>query len=166
MLESYRLMHRNLHIGNLSYDRQLDKFYYVSVIDKSIKPTTKEYPLGLFPATLVGTVDKNHRGKVLARFVPNLGRNPGDHEIREWLSERVMPENRQNIEAVLRKIGFSHYDLWDLTKYTKSMCYEDNYWLSNNVLETYENTHIRYLTESGNLSRMKQLKEAGVLPAY
>lgn len=52
-----------------------------------------------------------------------------DKEVRFWISHRVMPANRINIEKVLHEIGLSEYDPFAILEYNNAACPKDYFWI-------------------------------------
>lgn len=43
-----------------------------------------------------------------------------------WVENRVVPEDRQNINDLLKSVGLTHYDISDILKITKGKCCMDD----------------------------------------
>lgn len=52
-----------------------------------------------------------------------------DKEVRFWISHRVMPANRINIERVLREMGLSEYDQFAILEHNNAACPKDYFWI-------------------------------------
>ena len=44
----------------------------------------------------------------------------------EWVKDRIIPEGRQNIQAILRNGKMNEYDEYKMLRYTKGKCVQDN----------------------------------------
>ena len=48
----------------------------------------------------------------------------------EWAEDRVMPEDRIGVEEILKELGLTRYDPWDIVKRTGAKAsYLDDYWI-------------------------------------
>lgn len=129
MIDKYILMNADTPVGELIYDTNTKKFSfekYDTIVNKG------NIPLGMYSY-------KNW----------NLEYKPTHEDIVFWLSDRVVPKERQNIDEILRAMGLNDYDMWELCRRTRAMCMEDYFWLSKG--EKYEDVHIRYLSKHGRL---------------
>lgn len=129
MIDKYVLMNGNIPVGDFIYDTNTKKFSfqkYDIIVNKG------NIPLGMHSY-------KNW----------NLEYKPTHEDIVFWLSDRVVPKERQNIDEILKAMGLNDYDMWELCRRTRVMCMEDYFWLSKG--EKYEDVHIRYLSEHGRL---------------
>ena len=128
MLESYTLMYKDIEVGTITYDQELDKFEFE--LNENIKDT-KYLPPILYDYTNL-----------------SLDYKPQHENILYWIEDRVMPPNRDGIDYILDKMGLNFYDAWAICKANKGMSLEDYWWL-NSGEDEYEKCHIRYLIESG-----------------
>ena len=128
MLESYTLMYKDVEVGIITYNQDLDKFEFV--LNENIKDT-KYLPPILYDYTTLA-----------------LDYKPGHENVLYWVEDRVMPQNRDGVDYLLDKMGLNFYDAWNICKANKGMSLEDYWWL-NNGEDEYEKCHIRYLLESG-----------------
>lgn len=46
-----------------------------------------------------------------------------------WMSERVIPEDRVDIEKVLNLMSIDKYDMFDIAKKTRACLMEDDFWV-------------------------------------
>ncbi len=129
MIDRYILMDKDLEVGELTYNVADKKFSfnrYENVTNRT------HLPLGMY-----SYINWNHNYK------------PTHDDIVFWLSDRVVPKERQNIDEILRVMGLIDYDMWELCRRTRAMCMEDYFWLSKG--EKFEEVHIRYLSEHGRI---------------
>ena len=129
MLDKYILMHRDVPVGDLTYDTSKKKFTfekYDSINDRN------HLPLGMYSF-------ENW----------NIDYKPNHDDIVFWLEDRVVPKERANIDEILKVMGLIDYDFWELCRRTRAMCMEDYFWLSKG--EKYEEVHMRYLAENNRL---------------
>lgn len=111
MLESYTLMYKDIEVGIITYDDQLDKFAFQ--LNKDIKDT-KYLPPILYDYTNL-----------------SLDYKPQHENVLYWIEDRVMPPNRDGIDHILDKMGLNFYDAWTICKANKGMSLEDYWWLNN-----------------------------------
>jgi hypothetical protein len=90
------------------------------------------YPLGIFPLD----ISSNDLG-------PQKDYAPTEVDIRNWLSRRVPPKNRDGIEALLVELELSSYDVWSIAKKTKAISLNDFYWITHNRKEKFDDCHPR-----------------------
>lgn len=129
MIDNYILMHKDVKVGELSYDTSTKKFTFNKY--DSIKEV-KHLPLGMYSL-------KNWK----------LDYKPSHDDIVFWLEDRVVPKERANINEILNVMGLVDYDFWELCRRTRAMCMEDYFWLSKG--EKFEDVHIRYLAQNDRL---------------
>lgn len=127
MIDTYKLMYKDVYIGDLSFntDNRRFKFIVNHLADKS------NLPIGIYP---IDKLDVNYI--------------PTHEDIKEWVEDRVMPPERQCLQDILKSIGLLYYDAWDICRKTRGMCIEDSYWLSKGN-EKYEDTHFKPLMLAG-----------------
>lgn len=128
MLENYTLMYKDIEVGIITYNQELDKFEFQ--LNENIKDT-KYLPPILYDYTKL-----------------SLDYKPQHENILYWVEDRVMPPDRDGIDHILDKMGLNFYDAWNICKANKGMSLEDYWWL-NSGEDEYEKCHIRYLLESG-----------------
>jgi len=58
-----------------------------------------------------------------------LGKEINERDMADWVYERIVPPTRQNIEALLAKMGLSDYNQLDILKYTKGKSVNDDLWI-------------------------------------
>ncbi len=129
MIDKYILMHKDIAVGDLTYNTSSKKFKfekYESIEDKN------HLPLGMYSF-------ENW----------NIEYKPTHEDIVFWLEDRVVPKERANIDEILKVMGLIDYDFWELCRRTRAMCMEDYFWLSKG--EKFEDVHIRYLSEHNRL---------------
>ena len=113
MLESYTLMYKDVEVGIITYNQDLDKFEFV--LNENIKDT-KYLPPILYDYTNL-----------------SLDYKPGHENVLYWVEDRVMPQNRDGVDYLLDKMGLNFYDAWNICKANKGMSLEDYWWLNNGV---------------------------------
>ncbi|MEG0672187.1 MAG: hypothetical protein RSA29_14790 [Clostridium sp.] len=129
MIDKYVLMCKDTPVGDLTYDTAKKEF----VFEKYSNIDNRKYlPLGMY-----------------SYMNWNLEYIPTSDDIKFWIQERVVPEERQNIDEILKAIGLIYYDSWEICRRTRGMCMEDYFWLSKG--EKYEDVHMRYLSEQGRI---------------
>lgn len=130
MIDKYILMCKDVAVGDLIYDTSTKSFTFKKY-DEII--ARKYLPLGMYSYSNW-----------------NIDYTPNNDDIVFWIKERVVPEERQNINEVLEAIGLVDYDFWEICRRTRGMCMEDYFWLSKG--EKYEDVNMRYLSEHGRIN--------------
>lgn len=51
----------------------------------------------------------------------------GTKVVKEWIYDRVIPSGRQNIDAILDKVGIEEYNPLSIFLYCNGKCVRDNY---------------------------------------
>lgn len=129
MIDKYVLMYQDVKVGDFIYDTNTKKFRFTKY-DEIV--SRKYLPLGMYS------------------YVNwNIDYKPTHDDIVFWLKDRVVPEERANIDEILKAMGLIDYDFWELCRRTRAMCMEDYFWLSKG--EKYEEVHIRYLAEHNRI---------------
>lgn len=129
MLDKYVLMHKDIPVGDLTYDTSKKKFIF------------QKYDW---------IKDKNHLPLEMYSFKNwNIDYKPTHQDIVFCLEDRVVPKERANIDEILKVMGLIDYDFLELCRRTRAMCMEDYFWLSKG--EKYEDVHIRYLANNNRL---------------
>ncbi|MFC5403328.1 hypothetical protein [Cohnella soli] len=130
--KKYFLRYRNTFIG--WFEEANSRLHYTpSRPGANSIPSGLGYPIGLFPVILSGN-----------RLQPNPEYAPQHADIIHWLSDRVFPENRQGSHALLANLGLTRYDVWEIAKLTHAAVLTDNYWMSDDLSDRYEDTHLKF----------------------
>ena len=128
MLEIYTLMYKDIEIGLITYDNDLDSFSFEL---KNTVNNTKHLPPILYDYTNL-----------------SLNYKPTHENILSWVEDRVMPPDRDAVDHILNIMGLPFYNPWEICKANKGMSLEDYWWIKTND-EKFEDCHIRYLMEMG-----------------
>ena len=67
-----------------------------------------------------------------------------DKEVMEWIKDRITPRTQDGIEEKLKEMGMSEYVPWDIFRYAKGMCFEDDTWVQFEPELEYRKIHPRY----------------------
>lgn len=120
--DMYYLMYKNSVAGILSYDFISDKFSFESNKDyKEMVP---------FPIVLIYS-DEQLKDK-------------WDSIIRNWIEDRVIQKNRPETKDILKHLGLSHYNQWDICRKNLAISVEDFFWISKSTELKYEDVSVRY----------------------
>lgn len=131
MREGYILFYMNKPLGRVSYDKHNDTYNFTL--------TAKSDYINLLP--------------LLFRREPN-GVSFTSNSIKEFIEDRVIPEDRQTIDWELKQLGLAYYDLWSLFLMSRGMSHDDYYWIGREG-DKYEDLHWRYLMESGKTDKIQ-----------
>ena len=66
----------------------------------------------------------------------DMGKPVDDSMIREWISERVIPRERVNINQILDQLGIKEYDAWEIVRRLQGRTIDNAVWLAKDG-ETY-----------------------------
>lgn len=66
-----------------------------------------------------------------------------DEGVRFFMSHRVMPRNRINGDRLLRAMGLSEYDQYEIFKYNNGACGKDYFWVKFSPELTFYDVNIR-----------------------
>ncbi|HBF3532452.1 TPA: hypothetical protein KOD12_000594 [Clostridioides difficile] len=58
-----------------------------------------------------------------------LDYQPNDKNIRDFIGDRVMPEERHGLNSILEGLGLDFYDPWEICKKCHGCSHEDYWWL-------------------------------------
>lgn len=130
--EKYYLRYKNVIIGWFEQSEN-NLHYFVLKSGADCIPSEMGYPIGLFPVVIIDN-----------RALPDRNSTPAHQDIIHWLSDRVFPEDRQGAYFLLHQLGLTHYDPWEIAKSTNASVLTDNYWMSTDPTDEYEDKHIRY----------------------
>ncbi len=64
-----------------------------------------------------------------ARLLP-AGLKPDDLELMRWLRGRIIPKNREYVDALLAKNGLSHSDTRGILRVCRGLSLNDSYWIT------------------------------------
>lgn len=120
--DMYYLMYKNSVAGILSYDFISDKFSFES--DKNYKEMVP------FPVVLIYS-DEQLKDK-------------WDSIIRNWIDDRVIQKNRPETKDILKHLGLSYYNQWDICRKNLAMSVEDFFWISKSKELDYKSINVRY----------------------
>lgn len=120
MLESYFLKCRERTLGVISYDvdRDLYSFEPMNKIENA-----RYYPANFYGLWALGTLD--------------LSREVGDFEVRNFLEDRIVPKERQNLRVILDHFGLTCWDLWELSKGYRIINKMDYFWITKDENEDW-----------------------------
>lgn len=160
LVDEHRVMWKDQVVGSLGLAQNDDAWEVGNVIFNFFKfeyycdfKNERALIPGLFPR-------KIENGKLVP--VPLL--SPSDERIRQWLTSRVVPPDRENIREILKSAGMSMYSVWELNKHTKSITLDDYYWITDNEYDEYEEIHPRYLIDTGQMDKLQERIKLGMLP--
>lgn len=142
MSEYYFLRYKNKIIGIFSKIGNRLTYIPKKEIADTI-PNDLGYPLGLFP------LDKSKKG-----LIPLINYIPSEDDIKLWLSDRVFPPDREGAYNLLNAMGLNTYDMWEITKITKAVSYNDHYWMSPDPNDNYEDIHPLLMQENNEESSL------------
>lgn len=77
------------------------------------------------------------------KFIPRELRNPTKVNVTDFLKSRVIQEDNQGLNIVLKNLGIKNYNVRQLIDKTKGMDLNDCIWITNNPNEDYYKVHIR-----------------------
>ncbi|MCP8339904.1 hypothetical protein NMG03_12440, partial [Clostridioides difficile] len=61
----------------------------------------------------------------ITNILKNLDSNKWDEFIRIWIEERVIQECRLEVNSILKKFKFGHYDVWNICRSNLAISIED-----------------------------------------
>lgn len=135
MGEQYYLRYKDTVIGVLIRE---DKGFSYKVIKKGAKSISNGlgYPVELFP-------QKYNEGIDLENMQTN------EENIKKWLGNRAFSFNKVDANHLLRTVGIDVQNMWKLALHTKAISFNDHYWISKGLKDSYKEVHPRYmLTEA------------------
>ncbi|MDI0267302.1 hypothetical protein QIW52_15055 [Clostridioides difficile] len=109
MLDKYTLMFKDIPIGDFIYNEDEDKF--------SFKLYDTVNNINYLPPLLYDYTDLR------------LDYQPNDKNIRDFIGDRVMPEERHGLNSILEGLGLDFYDPWEICKKCHGCSHEDYWWL-------------------------------------
>lgn len=129
--KKYFLRHRNTVIGYF-WEEGKDVLYETIEELADTVANWAGYPRGLIKRT-----------SFHAMAAPLENYKPNSEIIGEWLSSRVFQKDRQDSHKLIKYFELYTYDAWEVCKKSKAITLNDDYWLSENLEETYESVHPR-----------------------
>lgn len=124
-MESYKLYNKDLYLGTITYDKPNDKYYF----EKSTASTG-------YPAPICKDIISGECKEIV-----------GDKDVREFIEDRVLPEDRQAIDEFLFPLDMLVWDAWELFVKTSGMTMIDMFWIDSYGAKSYKD-HCR---ETGKL---------------
>ena len=94
----------------------------------------KQYDLPLLAFEILDDPLEGQKCRVLrlygenARLLP-IGLTPDDDGLLRWLRGRIVPKNREFIDALLAKNGLSHGDTRGILQICRGLSLNDSYWV-------------------------------------
>ena len=64
-----------------------------------------------------------------------IGMNPDNESLMKWLRGRVIPKNREYVDALLAKNGLAHGDTRGILRISCGLSLNDSYWITEDVLK-------------------------------
>lgn len=131
---SYPLMHENRKIGDITVNLD-NKGRYIFDVKMLPNVDNKVIPWAL----------KDRTGRFVAK-----DRNESLHRrlTRNWLEERVFPEERHDAEDVLGALNMTEYDIVSVLKRTDARNRYDDYWIKFKPNSRYRLSEIKKLKRS------------------
>ena len=72
-----------------------------------------------------------------------IGMNPDNESLMKWLRGRVIPKNREYVDALLAKNGLAHGDTRGILRISCGLSLNDSYWITEDVFEgTYHDCNL------------------------
>lgn len=71
-----------------------------------------------------------------------IGVKPNAESLMKWLKSRIIPKNRENVDAFLAKNGLSHNDTKGILQVCKGLSLNDSYWIVENEDEKFEDYNL------------------------
>ena len=71
-----------------------------------------------------------------------IGVEPDAESLMKWLKSRIIPKNREFVDAFLAKNGLSHKDLKGILQVCKGLSLNDSYWIVENEDERFEDFNL------------------------
>ena len=75
------------------------------------------------------------------RFLLPIGMEPTDSGLMKWLRSRIVPKNREYVDALLAKSGLSHSDTRGILRVCRGLSLNDSYWV---VEEDFDGSYDDY----------------------
>lgn len=79
-----------------------------------------------------------------------------------WAKKRIFPKNRMDCKEILKLMGLSDYNAWEIVKRTNACLMEDPYWLRFSEDETFEDTTRGRAKKNHGRNSEKQLILIGI----
>ena len=76
------------------------------------------------------------------RFLLPIGVIPNAESLMKWLKSRIIPKNREYVDAFLAKNGLSHNDTKGILQVSKGLSLNDSYWIVENEDEKFEDFNL------------------------
>lgn len=76
------------------------------------------------------------------RFLLPIGVIPNAESLMKWLKSRIIPKNREYVDAILAKNGLSHNDTKGILQVSKGLSLNDSYWIVENEDEKFEDFNL------------------------
>ena len=71
-----------------------------------------------------------------------IGVEPNAESLMKWLKSRIIPKNREYVDAFLAKNGLSHNDTKGILQVCKGLSLNDSYWIVENEDEKFEDYNL------------------------
>ena len=71
-----------------------------------------------------------------------IGVEPNAESLMKWLKSRIIPKNREYVDAFLAKNGLSHNDTKGILQVCKGLSLNDSYWIVENEDEKFEDFNL------------------------
>ncbi len=76
------------------------------------------------------------------RYLLPIGVEPNAESLMKWLKSRIIPKNREYVDAFLFKNGLSHNDTKGILQVCKGLSLNDSYWIVENEDEKFEDYNL------------------------
>lgn len=76
------------------------------------------------------------------RYLLPIGVEPNGESLMKWLKSRIIPKNREYVDAFLAKNGLSHNDTKGILQVCKGLSLNDSYWIVENDDEKFEDFNL------------------------
>lgn len=144
----FYLKFKDITIGTFIEKPSEDLHYVPHLTNAMTLPLPIGFPLGLYPASNDPQVVESSK--------------PTSEEIYKWLHERILPQDRQGAFRMLLSLNMSKYDIWEISKLTKAINFNDYYWITDNDHDKFSTIHPQAKVESINLLAGARLRHSAL----
>jgi len=125
LMKKYYLKCKNVTIG--FFTEEDGELRYTPIREEADKlPILIGYPRGLFE------IDKT-----VTPWIPDKNKVRNEYSIYRWLENRVVSRRKFASRILLQRLGLKEYNAWEIVKKTKGLTYCDNFWITDNIHETF-----------------------------
>ena len=108
--------------------------------------TLKQYDIPLLSFELMDDPLDGQKCHITSTFPENarllpVGMRADDEDLMRWLRGRIIPKNREYVDALLAKNGLSHSDTRGILRVSRGLSLNDSYWITE---DGYDGTFAEY----------------------